>query len=79
MISIIFIVSKKSALEKETRKLDKMHEELDEKGVNSVSEESIHAQEEKRDKLAYDVENLAKEVNLEQDKLTSTLLTLVRF
>ena len=55
-----------------------MHEELEEKGANSVSEDSIHAQEEKRDKLAYEVENLAKEVSLEQDKLTSTLLTLVR-
>ena len=66
------------ALDKESRKLERMHEELEEKGANSVSEDSIHAQEEKRDKLAYEVENLAKEVSLEQDKLTSTLLTLVR-
>ncbi len=44
---------------------------------NSMSEDAVHLQEEKREKLAYEVENLTKEVALEEDKLTSTLLTLV--
>ncbi len=44
---------------------------------NSMSEDALHLQEEKREKLAYEVENLTKEVALEEDKLTSTLLTLV--
>ena len=62
-----------STLDKETRKLEKMQEEES----NSNSEDAIHLQEEKRERLAYEVDNLAKEVTLEQDKLTSTLLTLV--
>jgi len=44
---------------------------------NSMSEDALHLQEEKREKLAYEVENLTKEVALEEDKLTSTLLALV--
>ncbi len=45
---------------------------------SNISEDAIHQQEEKKEKLTYDVEKLDKEVTLEQDKLTSTLLTLVR-
>ena len=45
---------------------------------SNISEDAIHLQEEKKEKLTYDVEKLEKEVTLEQDKLTSTLLTLVR-
>jgi hypothetical protein len=50
---------------------------MQEEENSSITEEAIHLQEERREKLAYEVENLAKEVTLEQDKLTSTLLTLV--
>ena len=52
-------------------------EKMQEEESNSNSEDAIHLQEEKRERLAYEVDNLAKEVTLEQDKLTSTLLTLV--
>ena len=66
-----------STLEKESRKLAKMKEEESSSSSN-ISEDAIHLQEEKKEKLTYDVEKLEKEVTLEQDKLTSTLLTLVR-
>ena len=57
--------------------MDKMKEEESSSSSN-ISEDAIHLQEEKKEKLTYDVEKLEKEVTLEQDKLTSTLLTLVR-
>ena len=53
-------------------------EKMQQEEENGPSEDAIHLQEEKRERLAYELENLAKEVALEQDKLTSTLLTLVR-
>jgi hypothetical protein len=66
-----------STLEKESKKLEKMKEEENSSSSN-ISEDAIHLQEEKKEKLTYDVEKLDKEATLEQDKLTSTLLTLVR-
>lgn len=60
----------KNALEKEQRKLDKMSDE------ETVEPEALSAQRDKKDRLAYELENLNKDVALEQDKLTSTLLTL---
>ena len=60
----------KSALEKEQRKFDRMASEED------VDAEELNRQKEKKEKLAYELENLNKEVALEQDKLTSTLLSL---
>ena len=73
-ISFFIFFQNQSALDKESRKLEKMQQEEE----NGPSEDAIHLQEEKRERLAYELENLAKEVALEQDKLTSTLLTLVR-
>jgi hypothetical protein len=42
-----------------------------------LDNEVVETQREKKNRLAFELENLTKEVSLEQDKLTSTLLTLV--
>lgn len=60
-----------AVLEKETKKLEKMSNE------DEVDNDALKLQEEKKQKLAHEVDTLAKDVTLEQDKLTSTLLTLV--
>lgn len=45
--------------------------------VDSNLELLLQQEMEKRDRMAFEVDNLAKDVSMEQDKLTSTLLTLV--
>ena len=57
--------------DKETKKLEKMASEED------IDPELIKQQDEKTRKLLHEVECISKEVSLEQDKLTSNLLTLV--
>ena len=59
------------SLEKEEKRLEKLRNE------EVVDPEALEAQEEKRDRVAYDLENVNKDVALEKDKLTSSLLTLV--
>ena len=72
-----------NSLEKEDRKLERMQNSINSKDPdrddNVLDQEILNQQIEKRDKLAYDVEMMAKDVALDQDKLTSTLLTLVIF
>ena len=68
-------------LEKEEKKLEKMQNTISAKDPDRqdsvVDQEMLGQQTEKRDKLLYDVEMTAKDVSLDQDKVTSTLLTLV--
>jgi hypothetical protein len=65
--------SSQTALEKERKKLEKMQLSAEE----DVDADALQVQQEKKDRLSYELENLNKEVSMEQDKLTSTLLTLV--
>lgn len=68
-------------LEKEDKKLEKMQNAINSKDPDRqdsvVDQEILNQQIEKRDKLLYDVEMMTKDVSLDQDKVTSTLLTLV--
>ena len=68
-------------LEKEEKKLEKMQNTISakdpERQDSIVDQEMLNQQTEKRDKLLYDVEMTAKDVSLDQDKVTSTFLTLV--
>ena len=68
-------------LEKEEKKLEKMQNTISakdpERQDSVVDQEMLNQQTEKRDKLLYDVEMTAKDVSLDQDKVTSTFLTLV--
>ena len=64
-------IQSQSSLDKEQKKLDKMQ------GEEDIDQEALNSQREKREKIAYELENLTKDVSLEQDKLTSTLMTLV--
>ena len=68
-------------LEKEEKKLEKMQTTISakdpERQDSIVDQEMLNQQTEKRDKLLYDVEMTAKDVSLDQDKVTSTFLTLV--
>ena len=68
-------------LEKEEKKLEKMQNTISakdpERQDSIVDQEMLNQQTEKRDKLLYDVEMMAKDVSLDQDKVTSTFLTLV--
>ena len=61
----------KALMTKRRKKLEKMASEDD------IDPEMIKQQDEKTRKLLHDVECISKELSLEQDKLTSTLLTLV--
>ncbi len=67
-------------LDKEQRRLDKMQaaaaaaEEGD--GTGAADPEALAAQREKRDRTAHELDMLAKDVQLDQDRLASTLLTL---
>lgn len=60
-----------SNLEKEEKRLEKLRNE------EVVDHEALEAQEEKRDRSAYELENVNKDVAQEKDKLTTSLLTLV--
>ncbi len=60
-----------TALDKEQRRLDKMS--ADEEGADP---EALLMQKEKRDRTAHELEMLTKDVQLDQDRLASTLLTL---
>jgi hypothetical protein len=64
-------LSAQNALDKETKKLEKMFTE------EEVDHEVLRQQEEKTKRLLHEVDTLTKDVSLDQDKLTSTLLTLV--
>merc|ERR1711936_821993 len=70
-----------NSLEREDKKLERMQISMNskdpEKEENVLDQELLNQQIEKRDKLAYDVEMLAKDVTQDQDKITSLLLTLV--
>ena len=70
-----------NSLEREDKKLERMQISMNskdpEKEENVLDQELFNQQIEKRDKLAYDVEMLAKDVTQDQDKITSLLLTLV--
>ena len=70
-----------NSLDKENKKLERMQNSINSKDPDRddsiLDQEILNQQIEKRDKLAYDVEILCKDVTLDQDKLTSTLLTLV--
>ena len=65
-------VTAQSNFEKETRKLEKMFIE-----VTDAGQENIQSQEEKTRKLQQEVLSLEKEIGLEEDKLTTHLLSLV--
>ncbi|TRY62697.1 hypothetical protein TCAL_07965 [Tigriopus californicus] len=60
-----------NSLDKETNKFKKMSNEDD------IEDERLNQQLETKEKIAFDLDNLEKEVNQENDKLTSTLMTLV--
>lgn len=70
-----------SSLEREDKKLERMQTSINSKDPdrdeNVLDQDLLNQQIEKRDKLAYDVDMLAKDVSQDQDKITSTLLTLV--
>ena len=70
-----------SALERENKKLERMQNSINSKDPERedvLDQQLLDQQIEKRDKLAYDVDMLAKDESQDQDKITSTLLTLVR-
>ena len=72
-----------NSLEREDKKLERMQISMNSKDPvkeeNVLDQELLNQQIEKRDKLAYDVEMLAKDVTQDQDKITSLLLTLVTY
>ena len=72
-----------NSLERENKKLERMQNSINSKDPdredNVLDQDLLNQQVEKRDKLAYDVDMLSKDVTQDQDKITSTLLTLVRF
>ena len=70
-----------SALERENKKLERMQNSISSKDPERedvLDQQLLDQQIEKRDKLNYDVDMLAKDESQDQDKITSTLLTLVR-
>ena len=70
-----------SALERENKKLERMQNSINSKDPDRedvLDQQLLDQQIEKRDKLSYDVDMLAKDESQDQDKITSTLLTLVR-
>ena len=70
-----------SALERENKKLERMQNSINSKDPERedvLDQQLLDQQIEKRDKLNYDVDMLAKDESQDQDKITSTLLTLVR-
>ena len=69
-----------SALERENKKLERMQNSINSKDPDKedvLDQQLLDQQIEKRDKLSYDVDMLAKDESQDQDKITSTLLTLV--
>jgi len=78
-----------STLDKEQRKLDKMQNAVEEEamltassgsgsvgGGQAVDPEALAAQRDRKERVSHDLDVLAKDVQLEQDRLASTLLTL---
>merc|ERR1712038_2218355 len=70
-----------NSLERENKKLERMQNSINSKDPdrddNVLDQDLLNQQIEKRDKLSYDVDMLSKDVAQDQDKITSTLLTLV--
>ena len=67
--------------ERENKKLERMQNSINSKDPERedvLDQQLLDQQIEKRDKLNYDVDMLAKDESQDQDKITSTLLTLVR-
>jgi len=63
-----------ATLERETNKLRKLASEIGDEGDTIQKHEQ---QEERTRRLKHEVESLSKDISLEKDKLTNTLLTLV--